>query len=113
MQRSDLPKKVTVPANFFEKPKNIWSDQAVFKQMDVQGPLYSYLKSKVARLFDDKVMGGQGIPLEKDSDTKLTLALNAKKSDHLIVGFRLKIGGCQRGHTVKFRVFDRDAITVA
>lgn len=26
VQRSDLPKKVTVPANFFEKLKNIWSD---------------------------------------------------------------------------------------
>lgn len=31
IQKSDLPKKVTMPPNFFEKQKNIWADQSLYK----------------------------------------------------------------------------------
>ena len=85
---------MTVPATFFEKPKQIFQEGSLLKQMDVQGPISNYLKSKVTRLFDGREQDRQGYPLERDTDSKLTLALNAKKSEHLIVGFRLRIGGC-------------------
>ena len=61
--------------------------------MTISGSLAQTLKSKVQRLFDDKAMSGQGLILEKESETKLLLTLNAKKTENLIVGFRLRIGG--------------------
>ena len=54
-----------------------------------------------------------GMVDDREPETKLTFALNTKKSNHLIVGLRLKIGGSQHKGQIKFRVMERDAVAVA
>ena len=54
IQKADLPKKVTMPANFFEKQSNLWSNQSLYKQMSTSGSFAQLLKSKIHRLFDVK-----------------------------------------------------------
>lgn len=41
------------------------------------------------------------------------MALNTRKSDHVIIGIRLKLAGSQRQGNVKFSVFEREPVTVA
>lgn len=43
-----------MPANFFEKARNIWADQSLYKQMTTSGSLVQLLKKKVSSLFDAK-----------------------------------------------------------
>ena len=52
--RSDLPEKVVMPANFFEKQRNIWNEQSLYKQMTVTGTFSKLLKNRIHRLFDVK-----------------------------------------------------------
>ena len=80
--------------------------------MSASGSFAQLLKSKIHRLFDVKY-DQTGFADERDTETKLNLALNARKSDNVIIGLRLKIAGSQRQGTVKFRVFDREPVTVA
>ena len=111
--KTDLPRQVNVPANFFEKQRNIWQDQAVYKNLAVTGTFAQLMKSKVHRLFDNKIGDNQGYADDRDKETTLKLALNQRKTDNLIVGLRIKLGGSQRSQQVTFKVFEREPVPVA
>ena len=85
-----------MPANFFEKQRNIWSDQNVYKSLAVTGSFAQLLKSKVHRLFDNKLADSAGYSDDREKETRLVLALNPRKTESLIVGFRIRLGGSQR-----------------
>ena len=64
------------------------------------------------RLFDAK-FEQQGCAEERESETKLMIALNARKSDHVIHGLRIKINGSDRQGQIKLKLLEREAITVS
>ena len=67
-----------MPASFFEKQKNLWSDQASYKHLVSSGPFAGRFK-KSTKLFDDSVDGP--VVEDREKEAKLSLKLNLKKSD--------------------------------
>ena len=80
--------------------------------MNTSGSFSQLLKSKVHRLFDVKY-DSTGFADERDTETKLNLSLNARKSESVIIGLRIKIAGSQRQGIIKFRIFEREPVSVA
>ena len=69
--------------------------------MVISGSFATQLKSKVHRLFDAKAQP-EGFASERESETKLNLSLNTKKSNHLINGVRVLISASLRNEKIKF-----------
>ena len=63
-----MPKKVVMPASFFEKQKNIWSDQVLYKQLILSGSFAGRIK-KSTKVFDDSNQGP--IVEDREKETKL------------------------------------------
>ena len=49
---------------------------------------------------------------DREKETKLTLKLNLKKTDNLIVGLRIKIGGPTRNGETSVKLMEREPIKV-
>jgi hypothetical protein len=99
-----------MPASFFEKQKNLWSEQTVYKQLGLSGSFAGKIR-KSTKLFDDSAQGP--FVEDREKETKLSLKLNLKKSDYMIVGVRIKIDGPTRNGETKVKVMEREPLKVS
>ena len=63
--------------------------------MSVTGSFAKMLKSRIHRLFDVKY-DESGFADDKESETKINLSLNAHKTQHAIIGLRVRVGSSRR-----------------
>ena len=82
----------------------------IYKQLVLSGSFAARVK-KSNKLFDDTAQG----PFieDREKEAKLSLKLNLKKSDHLIIGLRIKIDGPTRNGETKVKVMEREPLKVS
>ncbi|CDW77116.1 e3 ubiquitin-protein ligase ubr4 [Stylonychia lemnae] len=108
IKKSDLPKEVKMPVNFFEKMKNVYTDSNLKSKLSLSSDIVTHLKTSKATI--EALSKNSNQPCIAESSKK-SMKMNIKldiQTDHVLTGIRVRIEQQPKlSQDVGFRLFHR------